>query len=256
MLGRRFNLLCQDHEILGHPTLTWPNPFIPSVSILYLAISCEKYYVWKGFWRYGEPRCHNLDDDAPPKDGKSKPAKMCPAPSHCCQLWSSGSFLGWSCIHMAMDQYLWKYHYYSGMNIQPNPSYFDVNIHKGYYWYWHTAICFPGEVLLCIHPPRWPAVSQMSWPPDLWNLWTLEGFTRPHPENSSWSSASGIAVMVSTCIYNTIIYHKSWKDLPFLIRPYFEDLLVSPRRWAKRMSAMAGAFGCETETLRRQGHHT
>ena len=66
-----------------------------------------------------------------PKDGKSKPAKMCPAPSHCCQgvvfLWSSGServkvtsvagpkelvgavyscniicsFMGWSCIiHM------------------------------------------------------------------------------------------------------------------------------------------------------------
>ena len=158
------------------------------------------------------------------------------------------SFMGWSCIiHMAMDQYLYIPFLVGWTSM--NPSYFDV--HQG-----HTAICFPGEVLLCIHPPRWPAVSQMSWPPDLWNLWTLEGFTRPHPENSSWSSASGIAVMVSTCIYNTIIYHKSWKDLPFLIRPYFEDLLVSPRRWAKRMSAMAGAFGCETETLGRQGHHT
>ena len=89
------------------------------------------FNVWKGFWRYDEPRCHNLDDDATPgaqrkslrcKDGKSQPAKMCPAPSHCVAV--SGSermkvtktgwwclellhvgnikltFMGWSCIRL------------------------------------------------------------------------------------------------------------------------------------------------------------
>ena len=54
---------------------------------------------------------------------------------------------------------------------------------------------------------------------------------------------------VSTIPLSTTVLKRS----SFLIRPYFEDLLVSPRRWAKRMSAMAGAFGCETEPLGDKG---